>query len=64
VVGVWVGAEIFTKGMDVAFGGALAFLSEEPAPAEDYRWAGERAGDSVGRAHDAGEARRRHLLGE
>jgi hypothetical protein len=31
VLGVWLGMEIYTKGMDKAFGGALAGWSE-PAP--------------------------------
>jgi hypothetical protein len=64
VIGVWVGAEVFTKGVDGAFGGAFSILSGESAPEEDYRWAGERAGDALGRAHDETEARRREMIGE
>jgi hypothetical protein len=68
VVGVWVGAEIYTQGVEGAFGGLFAGFvapaaSDEGEP-DPYRWTGERAGESVGRAHDESEARRRQMLGE
>ena len=34
VLGVWAGMEIYTKGMDKAFGGALAGWSEPASPRE------------------------------
>jgi len=63
VVAVWVGIEVSTQGVDGAFGGAFSFLSDEPVPAAEHRWAGERAESAVNRAHDLGEARREKLLG-
>lgn len=66
VVGIWVGLEIYTEGVRGAFGGALASLApeaaEEGAPAEPHRWAGERARDSVLRAHEKGAERRSRQL--
>lgn len=65
VLGVWVGAEVLTQGTDGAFGGLFARIAGREAPAPDaHVWAGERAGDAVGRARDLDEARRRRLLGE
>lgn len=65
VVGIWVGLEVYTEGVRGAFGGAFAALApaEEGAPPEEHRWAGERAGDSVSRAHEEASERRERQLG-
>ena len=58
VLGVWVGIEIYTKGSDQAFGGALAWLggesSTEPA---DTRSPMQRFGDRVRTDMQTGAAR-------
>lgn len=55
VVGIWVGLEVYTEGVDGAFGGHLAFLTPAASPSaspETARpWAGERAGDALHSAH-------------
>lgn len=55
VVGLWVGAEIFTHGVDGAFGGILA-RGGDPATA-DSAPVTRRAGDAVRRAYDQSEDR-------
>ena len=64
VVAIWVAGEVFTKGTHGAFGGALSRFSSAPPPTEEHRWAGERAGSSVGNAHESAEQRRNRMLGE
>lgn len=54
VVAIWIGLEVYTEGVDGAFGGRLAFLApaaSRSAPADD-RWAGERAADAFETAKD------------
>jgi hypothetical protein len=49
VLAIWVGIEIYTKGSDRAFGGALAWLGGESASADggDGRSTMQRFGDRV-----------------
>jgi hypothetical protein len=57
VGGLWLGLEVYQKGVAGAFGGlfARAGLAEAPAPgAEPYRPPGERAADRVRGAYQAG----------
>jgi len=62
---LWVAAEVLTQGTEGAFGGVLARLSGEPAPAPEERsWAGERARGAVDRARDQAERKRSRALGE
>ncbi len=64
VVGVWVGAEVYTEGVHGAFGGRLAFLAEgEDGPA-DARTTGVRVHDAVSSARAEADARRERLLAE
>jgi hypothetical protein len=63
VVGLWVGLTIYTEGFDNAFGGRLAFLSEEKADG-DTRPPTERVRDKISQAHAEAEARREKLLRE
>jgi hypothetical protein len=62
VLGVWVGLEVYTEGTGNAFGGRLAFLSdEEPGGGEPPT---QRVRASVQRGHDEADARRERMLGE
>ena len=66
VIGLWVGAEVYTEGVDGAFGGRLAFLVEgegESGPA-DTRTTGVRVHDAVSSARAEADARREKLLAE
>lgn len=56
VLGVWAAVEIYTKGSDQAFGGALTWLAGEDL-AGDERSVGDRMEDSVRRNINAGAAR-------
>ncbi len=62
VVGVWVGAEVYREGVDGAFGGAFAFLSDDE-PGDDLTTR-MRVHDAVSSAHSKTEARRERLLEE
>ncbi len=60
------GAEVYTEGVDGAFGGRLAFLVEgegESGPA-DTRTTGVRVHDAVSSARAEADARREKLLAE
>lgn len=63
VIGIWVGMEVYNEGVDGAFGGALAFLSdgEEGGGNRTLRM---RVHDSVSSAHAEADARRERLLEE
>jgi hypothetical protein len=61
VIGIWAATEVYLHGTAGAFGGVFA---GESASAQDTRSLGLRAGESVGRDFDEGEARREKLLGE
>ncbi len=63
VIGVWVGAEVYREGVDGAFGGALAFLSDGDDDERDVTTR-MRVHDAVSSAHDGAEARRERLLEE
>lgn len=54
VTAIWVGLEVYTEGVNGAFGGRLAFLGPETADQapEEHRWAGERAADAFEAARD------------
>jgi hypothetical protein len=54
VTAVWVGLEVYTEGVNGAFGGRLAFLGPEAPQVEEveHRWAGERAADAFRGARD------------
>jgi hypothetical protein len=54
VLGVWIGMEIFTKGMDQAFGGALAGFAEPSDSGDSPR------GSLVQRARDKVESSMQH----
>jgi hypothetical protein len=58
VVAIWAGVEIYTKGMEGAFGGL--FGSGRDAPA--HRATHERAADAYQRAYDKSEQRVDDLL--
>lgn len=65
VVGIWVGVEVYSNGVDGAFGGVLASRAgDRPAAEVDRRSTPRRAGDAVENAHAAADARREKLLGE
>ena len=49
VLGIWLGVEVFTEGVDGAFGGIFASGSADEAP--PTRSTSERAADSVRRAY-------------
>jgi hypothetical protein len=66
VVGIWLGLEVYQKGTQEAFGGALASLggyAEEQA-AGTPRTVPQRAGADVERAHAEAQARFDRMLGE
>lgn len=65
VVCIWAALEVYNEGVNGAFGGALArFGDGEEAAAADTRSTPQRAGEAVGRAHAASDARREKLLGD
>ena len=53
VLGVWVGLEVYTNGVDGAFGGMFADAYEPPAT----RSAPDRAADAFQRAYNKSEER-------
>ena len=57
---IWMGAEVYNKGTDGAFGGVLGDGSE----AETQASMPKRAGAAVEAAHAAGEDRRARMMGE
>ena len=62
VVGIWIGIEVYTKGMDAAFGGVFAGLTDpvsdyEPSP--DGRSPAQRIGDKVQDSINLGAERTR-----
>ncbi len=62
VAGIWIGLEVYTKGMDVAFGGVFAGLTDpvsdyEPSP--DGRSPVRRIGDKVQDSINLGAERTR-----
>jgi hypothetical protein len=65
VLGIWVAVEVYTHGVDGAFGGALTTRSangdESSASTASLP---RRSGDKVEAAHAAADARRNKLLGE
>jgi hypothetical protein len=63
VIGIWAATEVYLHGSAGAFGGVFAGEGAT-ATAQDTRSLGLRAGESVGRAYDEGEARRERLLGD
>lgn len=68
VAGIWVGLEVFTEGIDGAFGGLFREPAgaEEPAPVErlDRRTVPQRVGDRVNSIFRADEERKHQMLGE
>ncbi len=64
VLGVWVGAEVFSKGVHGAFGGRLAPLAGAEPEAEPAAPTTERAAQAVERAYDQAEGRLERALGE
>jgi len=56
VLAIWTALEVYTQGVDGAFGGRLAFLgSGEPQASVDEgerSWAGQRAADAFERAKE------------
>jgi len=66
VLCLWVGSEIFTKGTENAFGGALVSLGlvSGSHDAEAAQPVTKRSGDKVRAAHADADARRERLLGE
>ena len=65
VAGVWVAVEVYTNGMNGAFGGALARFGSEASDEEATPGtAPQRAGRAVEAAHSAADERRNRLLGE
>jgi hypothetical protein len=63
VIGVWVGVEVYNEGVDGAFGGALAFLSDDGDGSGDLTTR-MRVHDAVSSAHAEADARRERLLQE
>lgn len=63
VIGIWVGMEVYNEGVDGAFGGALAFLSDGEE-GEGNRTVRMRVHDAVSSAHAEADARRERLLEE
>ena len=66
VVGIWVGLEVYQKGTQEAFGGALASLggSASEETVRDPRSVPQRAGSAVENAHTEADERRNRMLGE
>jgi len=65
VLGIWVGVEVYTHGVNGAFDGALARFGSDDAEAEvTPGTAPQRAGRAVEAAHAEADARRSKLLGE
>jgi hypothetical protein len=64
VVGVWVGVEVYSQGLDGAFGGRLASRSAGGAEPIARRSTPQRAGDAVVDAHHEAADRRARLLAE
>jgi hypothetical protein len=65
VAAIWVGVEFMTEGPRRAFDGMFAgFVTESDSEKVDDRSTARRAGDSVERARDETEARRKRMLGE
>ncbi len=66
VTALWVGMEVYQEGVDGAFGGAFADLSDSDGEqaSRDGRSVPRRAGDKVQNALDEAAVRRARLLGE
>lgn len=65
VLGVWFAAEVATRGVEGAFGGAFATDGAEDVPDAEprtVRSVPQRAGDAVERAHEEAAARRQRLM--
>jgi hypothetical protein len=60
VLAIWVGVEVYTKGVGGAFGGVLAGATDAPAT----RSTPDRALDAFQRAYDKSEQRVDRQLGE
>ena len=63
VIGIWVGMEVYNEGVDGAFGGALAFLSDGEGDGGDLTTR-MRVHGAVSSAHAEADARRERLLEE
>ena len=62
---IWAALEVYNEGVQGAFGGALArFGDGGDAAVVDTRSTPKRAGEAVGRAHAAADARREKLLAD
>jgi len=66
VLCLWAGSEIYTKGAENAFGGALVSLGllTESRDVEAAQPVTKRSGDKVRAAHAEADARRERLLAE
>jgi hypothetical protein len=64
VVGLWAGAEIYTKGTANAFGGIFASGDGAAAEAAEAQPMSRRSGAKVAGAHADADARRNRLLEE
>jgi hypothetical protein len=64
VVAIWATVEIYTEGMDGAFGGRLASMGLADEDAESRAPVTERVGEAVRRAQSEQEARYDALLPE
>ena len=64
VVGIWVGVEVYTHGVDGAFDGALARFGGDETEHVTPATAPQRAGRAVESAHAAADERRSRMLGE
>ena len=64
VVGIWVGVEVYTHGVDGAFDGALARFGSDETEKVTPGTAPQRAGRAVESAHAAADERRSRMLGE
>ncbi len=62
LVSMYIGMEIYQKGMNHALGGALAFMGEEEPVGGERVSVQKRAGLAVEAAHAAGEDRRNSML--
>ena len=60
VVALWATAEVFTKGVDGAFGGILA--SDDTVSSAEVRTTPQRFGDAARTAQEAGNARRNAIM--
>jgi len=63
VIGIWVGMEVYNEGVDGAFDGRLAFLSDSEEDGDGLTTR-MRVHDAVSSAHSDSDARRERLLEE